>query len=87
MVRCGCRSTAGDDVNIVGGRQLLPVSAEKFPADPLEAVTGDRGPNLSGNRDAETGVGESAAIVNEDEMPTDQSFAAIAQLQEFGSLA
>jgi hypothetical protein len=74
-------------MDIVSGPQNRPISAEKFPAEPLDAVAGNGRADLFGNGYTETGVEILTAVENEYEMPTEQALSAITELQEFGAFA
>ena len=79
--------TARNDMNIVGGPQYRPIPAEKFTADPFEAVACNSRPDLFGNGYSETGVEVMTAVKNENKMPTEKTVSAFAELKEFGSFA
>ena len=71
----GCvRSSASrNDVDIEGRRQLVSVGAKKFPAYPLEAVSGDRWPDLFGNSDPQPGAGVVTWRIYDDEVPAEKA--------------
>jgi len=84
----GLRSGAAcDDMDIVSGPQKIPMPAKVLATDSLEAVAGNGRPDLFGNGYAETGFGVPAAVIDEYEMPAEQAFSAIAELQKFGAFA
>lgn len=74
-----------DNVNINGYRKLIAMGAKIFATNPFYAVSGDGGPNFLRDGNAEASVRMPAAGIDDDEMPAEQSFSIVGQLQVLGA--